>query len=85
MCPIGHRHSKHRMCDLAGSNSVMLCSPLHSQAWANVMGGDQQYQEFAERWGSEGFSAYANLLRAQADRALQNASEASSRSDMQRW
>ena len=45
------------------------------QAWAGVMGGDARYQEFAERWGSSGFSAYVNVLQARADRALLTASE----------
>ena len=29
------------------------------------------YQEFAERWGSDGFSAYVKQLQHQADQALQ--------------
>jgi hypothetical protein len=47
------------------------------QAWAGVMGGDARYQEFAERWGSSGFGTYVDSLRAQADRALQSASDVS--------
>lgn len=38
----------------------------------------EPYKEFADRWGSDGFHQYCQLLERQADAALQHASKVQS-------
>ena len=38
----------------------------------------EPYKEFADRWGSDGFHEYCQVLEQQADAALQHASKVQS-------
>lgn len=47
----------------------------YNQAWREAGPMRPPYDEFADRWGSEAFTAYVSALEAQADEALAAASD----------
>ncbi|KAL3132883.1 hypothetical protein ABBQ38_006802 [Trebouxia sp. C0009 RCD-2024] len=47
----------------------------YCQAWRNAMPIAEPYRESADRWGSDAFHQYCQLLERQADAALQHASK----------
>jgi thiaminase len=48
---------------------------VYNQAWQIHSPMVKPYNEFADRWGNQGFTSYVNLLEKQADEALQNTTE----------
>lgn len=47
----------------------------YNQGWQLPGAMPEPYTEFANRWGSSGFTEYVNLLEQQADESLQSASD----------
>ena len=48
---------------------------VYNQAWQLPGPMVKPYDEFADRWGNQDFTAYVTLLEKQADEALKNSSE----------